>query len=257
MRRTLFFEGGLGSQLISAMTYMVLTEKQPLICDFTYFKCQDHKANPDLSFWDWQLEAFGIKMDDFPQSHLSSNRRFRGTRKISLSQGIINQIKARNLCDRFPLTDQFKNLQAELEISNDEKFACIHIRQGDYLNVAARVISLQEVVNSVLNLEIIMPKRIFLISDSSLSENEIATVKMKLKKHDLKVLIGGNVVATHGLMRNASLLVTSNSTFSFSAMLLAEKPQISITPNNFHGSNNEKLNTMYTLHDSWSINFSQ
>jgi hypothetical protein len=233
---------------------MVLSENRDIKCDFSYFHSQDLKSNPNISFWKWQLDQYGFSMDSFPYAPKLISNRIRQMTQIVPNQKIFNEIKNRDFSGTFPITEKFSELKKALNLKSDEDYACIHIRQGDYLKAASRVIDLNETLNAISPMIDLLPQRMFIISDSPFSEKEIISVQFVLKMKTPEFIIGGDDNAVHGLMRTASFLVTSNSTFSYSAMLLASGHQISVTPNNFHGSKHQKINSAFILDKSWSFN---
>ena len=254
MRNRIYFEGGLGSQLFSAMTYFVVSKVRKTYCDFSYFRSQNEVANPNLSFWNWKLNHYGLEIDHFPSSSIPLDSRLRKFKELPTSQSILNSIVTEDFRYRFPVTNSYQELRENLLIGTDEKYACIHVRQGDYLKVAVRVISVSETIQMIYPLASFLPKRIFLISDSHFSSDEMLAVEKVFMGHRIEYVIDGNDMAVHGLMRNADFLITSNSTFSLSAMVLAKSNQLSISPNNFHGIGRTKENSRFVLYDSWSIN---
>ena len=253
-RNRVYFEGGFGSQLLSALTYLHLAKDVQLTCDFSYFDSRNEIENPNLSFWNWRLGAYGFARESFPESNLFLNSRRRRFHELKASQAILSEIFESDYSKRFPISNDLVQFKVELNLSDAEEFACIHVRQGDYLKVASRVIPLYETLDSIKQVTAILPERVFIISDSELSVLDKKATETVLEKHNTVYIIGGDELSVHELMRTANVLVTSNSTFSFSAMLLAIKNQIAITPNNFHGDNNAVLNSNFILQKSWSIN---
>ena len=253
-RNRVYFEGGLGSQILSALTYLHLAKKIQLICDFSYFDKRNLHRNPNLSFWDWRLSEYGFSRESFPESKLLLNSRRRRFHELKADQQILSEIFQCHYADRFPIGFGLTAIKEKLNLKINETFACIHVRQGDYLKVASRVISLHETLTSINQVVEIFPERVFIVSDSDISVDERKLAESVLQNQKVEYIIGGDELAVHGLMRMANVLVTSNSTFSFSAMLLANHSQISITPNNFHGENNALLNSTFVLRKSWSLN---
>ena len=122
-------------------------------------------------------------------------------------------------------------------------FDAIHIRKGDYLRVASRVITVSENAAILTKLRNQLSKELFVFSDTALSESEKEVVKVAaphsnthfLSEDDLE---GGTV---HDLMRLSKVLITANSTFSLSAGILASKETVVYSPLLFFGGKDDYL----------------
>jgi hypothetical protein len=138
----------------------------------------------------------------------------------------------------------------EITRSKDLKsFGAVHVRRGDYLKVASKVIDFDEYLVLLKAIQGLIPKYFFIISDSQLQEQEKETLnKLFGHSHNLVFLDDPHLdpFLIHCILREADLLVTSNSTFSFSAALLAKSDQLAFAPVNFHsGQNTEKYNRAF------------
>jgi hypothetical protein len=59
------FTGGMGAQIISVAIYMDLKlQGDDVYADFRYFE-EKPEVQQEYSVWDWQLDCYGLTMDDF------------------------------------------------------------------------------------------------------------------------------------------------------------------------------------------------
>jgi hypothetical protein len=94
-----------------------------------------------------------------------------------------------------------------------------------------------------------MPGHLLIISDSQLQDSEKETLdELFGNSHNLVFLDDPHLdpYLIHCTLREADLLVTSNSTFSFSAAVLGKSGQRAFSPVNFHsGKMAEKYNRSF------------
>ena len=246
-------EGGLGSQILGVITFYNQQDKhgeKNAKCNLSYF---DHRDRADL--WKWNLDNYGISLQELKRFEVRSKFDFLKAKKdfltdLEISQDYWRNSRAKSL-NRFPFDEiQLQNfLQKVSKKSHLEDFGAIHIRRGDYLQVASKVIGLDEYIQFLGNIRTSLPSLSFLITDSFLTpreKRELATavgidrevVFLDGPEHDPFIL--------HCLMRRAHLLVTSNSTFSFSAGLLGKEGQVVFSPLEFHaGKSSENYNRSF------------
>jgi hypothetical protein len=143
----------------------------------------------------------------------------------------------------------FDFLQEVTKSKDLEFFGAVHIRRGDYLKVASKVIDFDEYLFLLKDIQGLIPGHLLIISDSQLQENEKETLdELFGNSHNLVFLDDPHLdpYLIHCILREADLLVTSNSTYSFSAALLGKSGQLAFSPVNFHsGRNMEKYNRSF------------
>lgn len=243
-------EGGLGSQILGVISFYNQQDKfgeKNAKCDLSYFSHQDR-----TSLWDWSLSSYGIQIEELKR--FESNSRFNLLKakrdfltEFEISQGYWQKSRAKYL-SRFPINEQ--QLQIFLQkVSNKsilENFGAIHIRRGDYLQVASKVIGLDEYMQFLENIRSLLPALSFIVSDSLLTLLEKQQLAKAIGIEREVVFLDGpgyDPFVLHCLMRTAQLLVTSNSTFSFSAGLLGKEGQVVFSPVEYHaGKGSEKYN---------------
>ena len=145
------FTGGLGAQIISAAIYFDLKGKgYNVYGDFSYFSQKDNQSR-NYSIWEWQLNCFGLNISNFLQLN-SQNLAIvfstyvpDGKLKSQLSKIAFRNKMAINIFKNY--TDEFMKLMTSILEKNkalNENYICIHMRRGDYLNVASHIISDQD-----------------------------------------------------------------------------------------------------------------
>ena len=246
-------EGGLGSQILGVISFWERQERYGVAkarCDLSYFTSQNRG---DL--WNWELDRYQIGLKDLQGYESATIRNILKLKSDFLSELEIDSdywIQARKkYLDRFHfesvLVNDFRNKFAEF--ADVHSYGAVHIRRGDYLKVASRVIQFAEYVDLLISIRELIPKELLIVSDSPLHEKE----KEKLdnlfgNNHNLIFLDDPQLdpFLVHCILREADVLVTSNSTFSFSAALLGKSGQLAFSPINFHsGQDAEKYNRSF------------
>ena len=119
---------------------------------------------------------------------------------------------------------------------NFDNTCSVHIRRGDFVNVANEMVACEEIINICKKLPRKI-KNILVFSDSSIENNlDLYNMLSSLFKK-VSWLNNVNSKVTHQLMRISSTLICSNSQFSISAAYLSDNT--SLIPN--------KNNTRYFL----------
>lgn len=232
------FSGGMGAQILSASIYFYLQKSgRDVYADFSYFKDESHLAligtQGDLSHWDWQLSPFGMEISSFNTVQTEHKPKITvlkdGPIKAKLALEALNLEEIKSL---FRI-DANKIIKAVLDISGEYIF--IHVRRGDYLNVATHLISNKDFIKIGNKFSKHIPNLV-VASDSLLDENFLEAFS---SYKNVTVLEGVDAFSVHVIMRNASVLVCSNSQFSLTAGLLNENGLI-LLPKRWFG-NNKKL----------------
>jgi len=248
--------GGLGSQVLSAAAYFYQKRlRSSVFVDTSYFDAPAHIAGPGqgCSHWPWALDIYGLYRSSFPdcgtqrdidkRSPMHVIRVNDGVPKTKFALLGLMLPEIRNhfpllpaavmggLCSRYAATD----------------FAFIHVRQGDYLNVASHVVSPSEAVALLGPLRRLVDVLI-ISSDSPLSDDFLDSCRAVFSSCD--VLIDHNLAETHWLMRKASILVTSNSTLSLTAAFLNEGGLV-LGPPRWFGHHHSELEDEVLRYFSW------
>ena len=261
-------EGGLGSQILGAIAFFNAQDSfgiEVAKCDLSYFS---HHNRTDL--WEWNLHNYRIGIEDL--------RKFESRSKLSalklkkdfltdaeISQGYWENSRSKYL-GLFPINEE--QLQDFLRKASDRSnltgYAAIHIRRGDYLQVASKVIGLDEYIGFLEKIKTVLPKPCFIITDSPLAYEDKQRLAQAMGVDSEAIFLDGpghEPFVLHCLMRRADVLVTSNSTFSFSAGLLGKNGQIVFSPLEFHaGKGSEKYNRTFRsvgTFTAWSLDNSR
>jgi len=242
------FTGGLGAQIISAAIYFNLkSQGYNVYGDFNYFLQKDKKSR-NYSIWDWQLGCFGLNISDFLQlnsQHIATvfcTYIPDGKVKSQLSKSAFKNKTVINIFKNH--TDEFMKLITSILDANkglNEEYICIHMRRGDYLNVASHIISDQEFLNIVPFFKSFI-KNIVIISDASLTEE----FKIKIKSNFSNPIFfdSGKIDAasSHYIMANANILICSNSQFSLTAGQL--NSNLVLIPRKWYGNDSYVLESI-------------
>lgn len=209
------FTGGLGNQILSASVYYLYElQGYEVFADLSYFDFS-YKTAPvggGVSHWGWELDGLGIQKKDF-RGIVNIDRSIPvlrdGATKVSMSFKALcfDEIKSR-----------FKRAALSHEIECT-KYLCVHIRRGDYLNVASHLVE-DNYFDDVAPKFRHLVERLVIVSDSPVNLKNFKKISEAYYDRVL-ILDDAPVHVTHSLMRNANILICSNSQFSLSAGLLS------------------------------------
>jgi hypothetical protein len=233
------FTGGMGAQIISAAIYHDLINSGHTVhADMSYFESAPHVAkegNPgDCSQWGWQLNCFGLKQDSFKVLNFKQSHN-----TLILNDGIdklrfgLEALAKPEIQDLFKIGNDLLNSCANMV---QKIYLCVHIRRGDYLNVASHIISDNEFLNIISKFRKIY-KSVVVLSDSKLTESFKCAVLEMFDNAEFMDNI--DEVKSHVIMRKASSLICSNSQFSLVAAVLNSEGLIIVPKQWFNGENRQ------------------
>jgi Glycosyl transferase family 11 len=246
-------EGGLGSQILGAIAFWNLQAKlgeENVRCDLSYFSQEAQSKG----LWPYELEKFNVSISEFKKfestskwSILKAKRDFLTNDELAHHYWEESRSRFQSKFD-YDRNEIFKYFREIIELELDEPFTAIHIRRGDYLQVASKIINVDEYFQLLKVLSNLLFGKVLIISDSVVSDED----RSKLQKvlHSSQVIYldapGLDAFRTHCLLREAKLLITANSTYSFSAGLLGRQGQMVFSPMQFHsGQGSEKYNRSF------------
>lgn len=214
------FAGGMGTQIIQASVYFSLKNSgHNVYADLSYFDTASRMAEVgkpgQLTHWFWQLDAFGLPKTSFEQAAgLDKNNAdllADGPRMMELGLKALAQPE---------IQTRFKNAADVLSVLSPEVlggFLCIHIRRGDYVNVASHLISDAE-FNALIKKFSGLINQAVILSDSPIGQDFRDAVSPSFKT--TMFLDNLDPYTSHQIMRCARVLICSNSTFSLTAASL-------------------------------------
>jgi hypothetical protein len=249
-----YIEGGLGSQILSFMQYKILLETNPRAkLDARYFHIT---ASQKAKVWKWELGEYGYSLPQMEEG-LRAKIRYLGrdsrARASKDNLAIWKGISTKGFHDLFPLHNSTSVLMKQLNISQIENFAAIHIRRGDYLTVSSKLVAVDEYLKVVRSFSLKFTGRVLVFSDDPFSDSDQMRIK-SVCQGEVTFITGLDQHGVHGLMRCASTLVTSNSTFSLTAALLSEnKNPTIIAPTLFFSEENRDVNLLIQQLSSWML----
>ena len=221
------FTGGMGAQIISAAIYMDLQQQgYDVYADFRYFD-EKSRIPQAYSVWEWQLACFGLTMKGFKRYEI---RNFELLNAMYIRDGPIKTRLAIQALDKSCILDIFYKhteiFKAEIAtfMNNNPNltgsFVCVHVRRGDYLKVASHLVPEEQFLETVCKVKRLV-STIVVISDSSIS-NEFKEIVSNEFINTIFFDSGGlDFALSHYLMTKASILICSNSQFSWTAGKLA------------------------------------
>ena len=242
MSKAITFTGGLGAQIFSASGYFYLEAKGEAVSAYTgYFDSSPHIAKVgklgDMSHWSWELEEYGLFRNSFIKYSQNAGQDliWDGPEKLRLGFLGLQNIAIR---DKFPIHETaIKTIKS---MFNNESYACVHIRRGDYLNVATHIIQ-DDVYIRALRPIVSLVKNILIISDTPLTSELIYLLKNL--PCNIVTAIGGSPHTAHGLMRMSDILICSNSQLSYTAGALRSNDKLTFFPTQHDGDLMSYTNT--------------
>jgi hypothetical protein len=264
-----FFEGGLGSQLLAFIEFQNKNEKfeGPQFANLSYFESNRvFQHENGLTHWKWRLDHYGHRLEDFntlsQEDKILSYRRPTATEQVRhLVSNQLLRVSTEILSALPILSTQKQRNKVFFNGSDTDDFGVIHLRKGDYLKVASRVLGVQDLLGTLSSLKAILPSSIVLVSDGRLDEAERISIERVLAGSSVNSLrfhdgsssqVDETVV--HDLMRKARFLMTSNSTFSFSAGLLnTVADSLVVFPLDFYGDNLENVSFQFRSRAQFGI----
>ena len=252
--RSVVFEGGLGSQILPFLEANWLRHiGEPFSVNLNYFdvneKISTGKGGAD--HWSFRLDRYGYSLasleklggsDDFQQE-------IRSERNYDLWTSDFWQFAKRFGPELLPVNqDAYLAFKLSLGLNAKSRYSVVHVRRGDYLRVASRIVSDQEWLRALKMMISQVEEFLIITSDSNLpiqTKRQVAELA-SLSRVEVVFLEGGHFdeCDLHDLMREADILIASNSTFSFTAAILGKQGMKSLVPNVFYGDSElEEINT--------------
>lgn len=234
------FTGGMGAQIISAAIYYALKDEgREVLADLSYFDKEERVATVgkagDVSHWPWQLDPFGLSRSSFEEAATYSKRDVAliedGPQKMMLG---LNALKRPKVQERFALADDSDGI---LPPGFAAGYLCIHVRRGDYVNVASHLISDREFIE-LTGKFVGLVKYLVVVSDSPIEG--AFRLSLSAGYEQVMFLDNADVVTAHRIMRNARILVCSNSQFSLIAALLNTRALV-VLPKQWFGQNDRAI----------------
>ena len=234
------FTGGMGAQIISAAIYFLLkSEGQTVYADLSYFDRAEHVAmvgkSGEVSHWLWQLEPFGLTPISFETISDPEKRNVEvikdGSQKMALGLKALRQPEVQK---HFAITAEINDI---LPAGFSSGYLCIHVRRGDYVNVASHLIADIEFIELASKFAGLV-RNIVVVSDSPIDESFRQAIATGYEQ----VVFRDNIDAfiSHRIMRNACILICSNSQFSLIAALLNLQALV-VLPKQWFGGNDRAI----------------
>ena len=246
--KLLKFEGGMGNQLLNAALYFdLINQGNEVYADLSYFQQPAHIAKlgeiGQVSHWGWQLHHFGIHQSQFQKINNGSESKTKlkniadDSRK---SEMVLSALKKPRIKKIFHISGQPSEIIPNLKECN---YICVHIRRGDYLNVASHLISDDQFIQQTEKFSGLL-KCLVVVSDSLVPERTKA--KLKDLFPELHILDQTDPWTTHRIMRLSKVLICSNSQFSLIGAILNEKALVLI-PNKWFGEGDHERESEATF----------
>lgn len=218
------FSGGMGAQIISAAIYFHQRKNGiPILADLSYFDAPEHQAiagvKGDCSHWSWQLSDFGIELSTFESIHDPHNCHrdniiADGKKKMELGLRALLDLEIQKI---FKLPQGVPGCISDLL---DKNYLCIHIRRGDYVNVASHLISNDEFIKMAIKFTGLI-KSVVVLSDSPISIDVRQAILANFE--NAKFLDDTDPFTAHWVMRKSKALICSNSQFSLISAVLNQE----------------------------------
>lgn len=236
--------GGFGNQIISLIVYRgLLMAGFEASLDLTYFSFPEKRASQgavgEVSKWPWQLQRFGVSLSDLGQN--ISPKEFP---VVSVPDG---QLKVSLLRETYNLPGVSDFLELDFDLFNPEEKTLmgysedaivIHVRRGDYCNVASYVFPVEGSLGLAIRCSN-LAKKVCLITDDE-SDSVVRGARLLENQFDeVTVLNDIEPDVAFYMMVKSKVLCMANSQFSFAAGLL--RTNLSIGPKQWYASSDPAL----------------
>lgn len=225
------FQGGLGAQIISAAIYFYLHKRgYKVYADFSYFNHQLHIASIGdgrCSQWRYHLDEYGLPMEYFENVSKCKDSNLvtvvDGPLKVRLFKKAISDPDIKKY---FPISKshQTSNLPEFYgsQSVGANLFLCMHMRRGDYMNSSVHRVIAEDSFLSMAKKFNKQYTSIVITSDSKLSDKFKSEISKLFTTNFFLDDILVDELKIHDVMRQAAILVCSNSQFSMTAGALSD-----------------------------------
>jgi Glycosyl transferase family 11 len=237
---TVVFAGGMGTQIIQAAVYFSLKKAgEPVVADLSYFDTESRMAKPGTigtaTHWFWQLDQYGLKRESF-DCLCSDQKEGRyvladGAEMMELG---VEALQCPKIQQRFHLIE---TSFVDPSFVPAQPYLCIHVRRGDYLNVASHLIADEDFIQTARKFSSLVDN-VVILSDSPFEDG--FRVHMEEMFKSVHLLDKLDPYTSHWLMRQARILVCSNSTYSLTAALLNPAALV-VMPKQWFGANDQAI----------------
>jgi Glycosyl transferase family 11 len=214
------FTGGMGAQIISAAIYFAMKlAGEPVYADLSYFDISESIATAgqagETSHWPWQLSDFGLFPETFDTLGKIDKRCTilnDGATKLDIGLNALSRADVQRV---FNVPEGIDDL---LDVGGGkDSFLCMHVRRGDYLNVASYLVADEEFLNLSRKFTGLVNSAVVL-SDSPIDQHFRTVVASYFE--EVHFLDSTDAYQAHRIMRAARILICSNSQFSLTAAAL-------------------------------------
>jgi hypothetical protein len=257
------FGGGLGAQIFGAVVVEHLRGEEGrhnVLGDTSYFlqTPKPAKRGERINIYAWELDYYGIPITRYNNSNPRDaswiERKLGIHARRRLEDGSLERLRAlreamkKNWSDVFPIHAAHERESRKLLEEGNLPTAVVHLRRGDYLNVATHLVSDSDVFPLLRKLARVGIRRFLFASDEPVPldffmERVPGVSAWGEIPSEEKFLV-------HAVMRNADCLVISNSQFSLSAAMLNGQGMV-FMPRVWHGGGHAELHSEIHQYCDW------
>jgi len=257
------FCGGLGAQIFAAVVVEHLRGEEGLhnvLGDTSYFlqTPKPAKRGESINIYAWELDYYGIPVsrydDSNPQDASWLQRKLGKGAHRRLEDGsperfrVLREALKKNWSDAFPIQAAHGRESRRLLEEGNLPTAVVHLRRGDYWNVALHLVTDSDVF-PLLNKLVRLGIRRFLFASDDPVPLDYFTQRVPGVSAWGEIPSEDKFLA-HAVMRNAGCLVISNSQFSLSAAMLNGQGMV-FMPRVWYGSGQPELDSEIHPYCDW------
>ncbi len=265
MIKVIPIEGGLGAQIFGTMLFDHLKESnssESVFADLTYFDRTPFVAgdNQGVSVFKWDLDYYGICKEEF-RKEIPKKPNFLQRylfKKPSLSYlydgtpertQLLGEVWDKKWDFRFPILSSDVDKALKI-LGEDLNTVVVHLRRGDYLNVASHIVSDDCVIDLLKKISYFHISKVIFLSDSPVDTSYYARHLQTIKRFE--AFVSDDIFLTHALLRLGRIVVTSNSQFSLSAALL-NKDGLVFMPRKWYSGSAEVIERQIHQLSDWHL----
>jgi len=186
------------------------------------------KRGESINIYEWELDYYGIPItrysDSNPRDASWLERKLGIYARRRLEDGSLERLRVlrealkKNWSDVFPIHAAHERESRKLLAEGNLPTVVVHLRRGDYLNVATHLVSDSDVFPLLNKLARVGIRRFLFASDDPVPLDSFSERIPGVSAWG--EIPSGDKFLAHAVMRNAECLVISNSQFSLSAAML-------------------------------------
>jgi hypothetical protein len=180
-----------------------------------------------VSIFPWELGPFGVEPSQLYQLQgpPPADSLLLSDEHPGKALGAWEALQVAEIRRLFEIPEAYQAMAREL--TGPGRYACIHLRQADYLNVASYLIPVRAYLDAVQACGALVD-RVIILSDAELPPAMLGALERS--PADCAIYVGGPPHLAHAILRGAAVAFCANSQFSLTAAILSPPGRMRLAP---------------------------